>query len=162
MARSISVVAVVLLLAGVARGHPHGEVVSYYAEVYEQEIVLSSVPSGGFILTDVRCGGLGNGVFRLVQIVDGQEETKTAILGDALHSFRSGISFEGGSQIKFDLISGGVGPFSMTLSGYVPCPDPCGSSGAVPAVSTIGLGVMVVLVLAGGGFIFSRRQRQAA
>lgn len=162
MSRSISV-AIVLLSAGVAWGQAPGDVVSFFAEVVDQEIILSSVPNGDFILTDViMAGNSNNSKFRFVQVIDEQEEIKTQIHGDAfiVQSFGSGIRFESSSQIKFDVVANGTGPWSITLSGYIPCRLPC-RSGSFPA-GNAGVGVLVVLLVAGGGLVLSRRQRQAA
>ncbi len=165
MSRSISIGAVVLLSAGVAYGDARGEVMSYWVSSTDQAVVIPVVPSGGFVITDIVF--LRTYVDEHVFYQDivgeatcsGTTRARIRPATETRYHFQSGIRFDGGSKVSL-CVGFGV-PVQAIISGYIPCPDPCGI-GAVPAVGNAGVGVMVVLLLAGGALVISRRQRQAA
>jgi hypothetical protein len=76
MSRSISIVAVVLLSAGVAYGQVPGEVVSYYGTGSTGLVIIDEVPADGFVLTDVVAGYYNSDGhwIELVEQIDGNAD----------------------------------------------------------------------------------------
>jgi len=156
---------VVLSSAGVAVGQ-QGQVVSYYlaGPPGSTVVVIPEVPVNGFILTDVVGGPSSPGNLILVEETQAGSQTKLylphPIVGigsgtgyDAFDThFVSGIPFTAGSVVKATLEGSTE---RVTISGFVPIPA---AAGNVPAVGSIGLVVLVVLLLGAGGVILARRR----
>ncbi len=153
MSRMMTVAVVVLLSAGVAWGQDQrGAIVSYYENLPDGGTWIASVPDGGFVMTDIVTPGGAtvivreNGVHKLVW---------TSELGARSLHLTSGVPLAAGSVVTL-LHGGGASTIQIALSGYIPCPAPCGLS-TIPAVSTIGLVIMVSGLLAAGGYVMRRR-----
>ena len=152
MARSISIVAVLLLSAGVASGHAPGEVVSYFYE--GSSGVAFNAPPGGFVLTDVLLGNCNNGGYLYLYAGDDPPNGVRAKVhsitcpGKEWH-FNSGLTFpEGPVSLEADSLQ-------ITMMGYIPSSTPTGN---VPAVSTWGLTMLGLLVLTCGTVAILRRK----
>ena len=79
------------------------------------------------------------------------------------YHFESGIPFSGNSAIKASIMIGSVvETYRITLSGYVPCPDPCQTAGVIPAVGSFGQAVMVLVLVVVGSVLLRRRNDGAS
>ena len=173
MSRSISIATFVCLFAGAASGQPVMEnlyvvnptfknisPVTEWTDIPETDKTVT-VPAGDFSIIWRFHKMEGGGILRTRPVVgdvfpaEGLTSGKGSWVGHT----------DGGTfTVKFQAIelSGGGAlarnndsSASWTLTVF---PD----AGPVPAVSTVGLGIMVVLLLAGGAVVLHRRQRLAA
>ena len=147
MVRSASIVGLVVLLwGGVAYGQ--GEVRSYYQAASEGPIIIPSVPTGGFVVTDIVVSG-GSGIMAIHE--NGVSKLDFGIISPEKLSyhFESGIVFSAGTEVRI-----APDPRNVTLSGYIPSPP----AGGIPTVSQWGLVVMVTLILIAGSVVFARRR----
>ncbi len=143
------------------------QVVSYSATVTSGQLIASNLPSSGFVLTDILIGDDSSERITLSEVVGATATTKFAgmfssaniSIPDSSHSyhFRSGIPFVGGSDIRLDIVSG-ANPAIFTISGFIPGT----ASAAAPAMSDWGTGIMLLLVLAVGGVVFSKTRLKVA
>ena len=144
----LAVVAAVGISATVANGQ--GQVVSFTVQAGVEVVKIGTAPEGGFILTDVCVRETGNFDVEFRQGVTSKVSFKITETNNTFH-LRSGIPFDGGSQIivSHDIPGGAY----FTLSGYIPTPN-----GSVPAVSTWGLIVLAILMLSAGTLVMTRRK----
>ena len=150
MSRLASIVAVVLLSAGVAWGDTRGEVVSYHLPRLNGAIIIPVVPAGGFVLTDVV---VQNGDASIFVYENGVPKLSFNIREPETISyhFESGIVFSAGTEVTLVI---GVGR-DVTFGGYIPCSNPCDVP--VPTVGEWGTVFMMMLILIGGTVVFAKR-----
>ena len=154
-----------LALSGVAAAEP--QTVSYYSGACPGGTcdLVASLPAQGFVLTDI-ISNLNNGYGITVIEVDGSNAvTKAGFLVGQLagnggrqlplsYHLNSGIPFVGGRGLRLE----GQATQNWTLVGYIPGT----AAGSVPAVGGVGLTVLVVAMVAAGGYILKRRQAAPA
>jgi IPTL-CTERM motif len=157
MTRMASIVAVLLLTAGTTS---YGqEVVSFsFSGTVGPDIQIATVPTGGFVLTDIIVSGNASPtISTAIQI-------KRSLGGEIVLSwvpsstdltklhFESGIAFDSETNI-FAGKNGSADPLLINLIGYIPSPEV-----SVPTVGEWGLVLMVMMLLIGGTTIFARRR----
>lgn len=127
--------------------------------------IAPSLPSQGFVLTDLIYGCEGRDLS--IQEVSGSNVVEKARvpfnpgtgIGITSYHLNSGIPFSGGSGIRTELFnSGSPELLRLTLVGYIPG---TAASGGVPAVGGVGLAIMLVALVAAGGFILRRNRLNA-
>lgn len=157
MFRELSVVlGFCVFSSAIARAQP--QTVSYYAPSIcggqNPCDVVPVLPVQGFVLTDIVCPyGLDINLWE----VDGQtEEAKLLAKVGQSHPFEyhfnSGMPFGGGLTLR----AGGDAGIWCTYMGYIPGTG----TGSVPAVGSMGLALIVLLLLGLGGALI-RRKRDA-
>lgn len=146
MYRAASIVAVLLLTAGVAYGGP-ADIVSYYSECAEADGICPVMMGDDFVLTDIVISTCTGSWVAITQ--DGA--TKIRFLpgtgGEGYH-LNSGVPLHSG---QIDLESAEGSTFRLTLCGYIPDPP-----ASVFSASNLSLGATVIFIVAVGGFIFGR------
>jgi len=164
---SLAVAAVMLVGAGSALADARGEVRSYYQSRSSTtlEEIVDVIPPGGFVMTDISFAYANSGDLAFWERVDTARYVRLELKhstdptgASPTYHFRSGIYFAPGSAIDV------VGPSgaAITISGYVPCPDPCTACNPpyASAIGNNGLAILVVLLLGAGSYLM--RQRRAA
>ncbi len=155
MSRNLSILvsALGLLACGQIANGQQGEVVSYHG-IFDTPQTIP-VPAGGFVLTDIIILD-GQGAITIITLNEKLMAVTTpkarfrATEGQQMsYHLQSGIVFAGGSEISFD---GSFNiPANVTISGYIPT---AASSGTVPAISTWGIAIMLMLIVATGTLVF--------
>ena len=181
MSRSIVIAAVVLMSAGTAHGQvvvenlfvPTLTPVSFdsitgFTDMPESQKTVS-IPAGTAVIQWELYGTFSNNIAEVRPVI-GDTFPAEGLLASTSTTGASGTwvgHTDGGTmtvklQVKphnpvltTGISYGTVTSLSWTLTVF---PD----AGPVPAVSTVGLGIMVVLLLVGGTVVLRRRQRQAA
>ncbi|MEE9293400.1 MAG: hypothetical protein V3W34_00340 [Phycisphaerae bacterium] len=129
--------------------------ISFFADVVSGD-VAAQVPTGGFVLTDI--ASKTTSIMWLEQDDGATQEIKLSLRppngGRGPHRLESGIVFDGGTSIRF--FHGAPGTEHVTLSGYIPCSNPCNVP--VPTVGEWGTFLMIVMILIGGSVVFARRR----
>ena len=161
MSKQVVSVVVGLVFASSAFGQVPGEVVSYHCPACPGGIFIDKVPAGGLVVTDIAVGSNPGGHSQLT-LYEGSLPNVTPkvriTLGPGFPGtvhFQSGIAFLEGTPLTMDTWVGGS---SVTISGYIPCPAPCQSAGAIPAVGSFGQAVMVLALVVVGSLLLRRRE----
>lgn len=153
-----------LYFCWVAEAQP--QTVSYYSGTCLDNVpcdIVSSLPSEGFVLTDLVSGNY-NGLALSIQEVIGANvsamvEFRTGVVSGSnnhpSYHLNSGIPFAGGAGIRVVTTDNQLGvPLKVTLVGYIPNTGCC--TAGVPAVGSLGLGVMVLGVVGLGAALLRR------
>ncbi len=165
MKRLVSIITVVLLSGGVAWGQ--GEVVSFYGSSDTSGYtIVAPEDNPGFVLTDVVIQNFGNGVapWSLHQDAETKLALRFANTSEAISvskHFNSGIPIAAGTTLTIHFDGPNIYLGTVTLSGYIPCPDPC-LAATVPTVGEWGTFIMLLLLMIGGTRLFARRASHEA
>ena len=119
---------------------------------------MPEVPAGGLVVTDLLVGdGLSNVAALVEATLQGDPiEQKFQFRSQSLtsYNFQSGIPFNEGTSVLVSYDA--KWPLTITISGYIPGT----ARGEVPAISGLGLGIMLLFIVAVGGFVFKRVRLQ--
>ena len=161
-----SVGAVVLLSSGVAFGATRGEPVSWWLPA--GILFETTAPPDGFVVTDI-FGATMEGDFYMRVSTDGGASWDVVLASSAnplvlpgLH-LESGVVIPGDALLRATNFSGDDAPLTTNffISGYIPCPNQCGITGAVPAVGEWGMIGLTLALVAGGAYVILKRRVNA-
>ncbi len=154
----------VVVVVGVGQAALGQQVVSWQVLLNSADVlnaVTSDVGSSGVVITDVMSNNTNAHevlLYSTTSLPGEQPEAVFRFEGEAAtHSvhMNSGVYFEPGEPLSV-MMSGAPGGDRITLSGYIPGT----ASAGVPTLSDTGVFIMMLFIVAVGGFVFRRTKLQ--